>query len=520
MLGITRTASLAILAIGLTSVAFSAVENASLRPEVDLAYSAESLARAIRNDALTSEALVAASLDRISSLDRQGPQYRSVLSLNESALEEARTLDAEAARGEFRGRLHGLPVLVKDTVETRELPTTAGSLALAANYTRRDAEVIAQLRSEGAIILGKTNLSEWSNFRSSDAPAGWSRLGGQTLNAVDRSVSPCGSSSGSAVAVALSFAPLALGVETNGSITSPAACNGVVGMKPTVGLVSQAGIIPVSRSQDSAGPIARTVRDAAFLLNATVKPEDAADQSVDYLAEIERGVEGMRVGVFRWAEGKDPEVLAAFNRALHALEAHGAVLVNVNSFRPDPVTWQSGDILLDIEFKEDLNAYLANAPEEVPVRSIGDLIAFNADHATEGGLDQSVLMRAASAPSIESAEYRRISPAIKAATGPQGIDALLGEHQVEVLLMPTAALPSPVDGEDEDSSDSGLIGASWLAAMAGYPALSVPIHTEADRLPVGMMITATAWDDALVLRVGRALEVAMAEVAATQQPNP
>ncbi|MEO0974200.1 MAG: amidase family protein, partial [Pseudomonadota bacterium] len=315
------------LGMAFSSAVFSAVESELCRPGIDLASSAESLARAIRDGELTSEALVAASLARVMSLDRQGPQYRAVLSLNESVLDEARTLDADAARGEFRGPLHGLPVLVKDTVETRELPTTAGALALAANDTGKDAAAIARLRSQGAIVLGKTNLSEWSNFRSSDAPAGWSGLGGQTLNAVDTAVSPCGSSSGSAVAVALSFAPLAVGVETNGSITSPAACNGVVGMKPTVGLVSQAGIIPVSRSMDSAGPITRTVRDAAFMLNAMVSP-DAADRSANYLAEIEAGVKGMRIGVFRWAEGKDPKVSAAFNRALRALEVRGAVLVD------------------------------------------------------------------------------------------------------------------------------------------------------------------------------------------------
>ncbi|MEO0425256.1 MAG: amidase family protein [Pseudomonadota bacterium] len=490
-----------------------------MRPSVDLASSAESLAKAIRNGELTSEALVAASLERIASLDKRGPQYRSILSLNASALDEARALDAEAARGEFRGRLHGLPVLVKDTVETRELPTTAGSPALAANNTQRDAAVIAQLRSAGAIVLGKTNLSEWSNFRASDAPAGWSGLGGQTLNAVDRSVSPCGSSSGSAVTVALSFAPLAVGVETNGSITSPAACNGVVGLKPTIGLVSQAGIIPVSRSQDSAGPIARTVRDAALMLHAMVRP-DATGQAVDYLAEIERGVEGIRVGVFRWAEGSDPEVSAAFNRALHALEARGAVLVDVTSFRPNPVTWESGEVLLDIEFKADLNTYLANAPDSVPIRSIDDLIAFNAEHATEDSFDQAILLQAVSAPSIESAEYRRIAPAIKAATGPQGIDALLKTHQVDLLVMPAAPPPSPLRGEEEDASDGGPIGASWLAAMAGYPALSVPMHTDADRLPLGMLMTATAGDDALLLRVGRALEVAMAQVAAEQPLTP
>ena len=511
MAGLVRHISLATLCVAMTSVAYAETDALALRYEIDLSSPAEALAAAIRDGELTSETLVEASLERIASLDQDGPRHRSVLSLNPSALEEARTLDTEAARGAYRGPLHGLPVLIKDSIETRELPTTAGSPALAANDTGRDAAVVARLRAQGALVLGKTNLSEWSNFRSSDAPAGWSTLGGQTLNAVDTTVSPCGSSSGSAVAAALALAPLTIGVETNGSITSPAACNGVVGMKPTVGLVSQSGIVPISRSQDSAGPITRTVRDAALMLNAMVEADDAG-QPVNFLAGIEDGVAGLRVGVFRWAEGRDPDVSTAFGRALLALEAIGAILVDVDSFRPAPVTWQRGGELLHIEFKADLDAYLANAPEAVPVRSLADLIEYNADHPTARRLDDDVLTKAASAPEIDTPEYARIAAAIRTATGPEGIDALLTEHDIDVLVMPAAPMPAPLDGTGAEP-EGPLIGATWLAAMAGYPALSVPMHTPADRLPVGMLITATAGDDARVLRVGRALEVALAPQA-------
>lgn len=499
--------------------ACSTVEKPSLGSGVDLTQSAETLASAIQSGKLTSEALVAASLARIEALDKQGPAYQAIISLNENALAEARQLDVEAAIGQFRGSLHGLPVLVKDTIETRELPTTAGSLALVANDTGRDAPVVARLRAEGAIILGKANLSEWSNFKSSDAPGGWSALGGQTRNAVNPGHSPCGSSAGSAVALGVFFAPLALGAETSGSITSPAACNGIVGFKPTVGLVSRTRIIPISSSQDSAGPMARTVRDVALLLNvmagtdtADSATHDADARKENYLASIEQGVSELRIGVFRWAEGRDERVSAVFNKALKRLEDQGAVLVDIDAFSPDPVMWNSGERLLHIEFKHGLNAYLASAADGVPVRSLDELIAFNkARIDQEPALsDQSIFLEAVGASKISDPEYLEMAKAIRRAAGENGIDNLLTTHDVSVLVMPSTGLPSSLDPDAAEDARGSPIGASWLSAMAGYPSLSVP-SGDYEGLPIGLMITGTAWDDALILRVGRALERAIAK---------
>lgn len=499
--------------------ACSTTEKPSLGGGVDLTQSAETLASAIQSGNLTSEALVAASLARIEALDKQGPAYQAIISLNENALAEARQRDVEAARGQFRGSLHGLPVLVKDAIETRELPTTAGSLALVANDTGRDAPVVARLRAEGAIILGKANLSEWSNFKSGNAPGGWSALGGQTRNAVNPNYSPCGSSAGSAVALGVFFAPLALGAETNGSITCPAAHNGIVGFKPTVGLVSRTHIIPISRSQDSAGPMARTVRDVALLLNvmAGTDPADPATHDADarkenYLASIEEGVSGLRIGVFRWAEGRDERVSAVFNEALKRLEDQGAVLVDIDAFSPDPVMWNSGERLLHIEFKHGLNAYLASAAEGIPVRSLDELIAFNKTHSDQelALFDQSTFLEAASAPGINDPEYVEMAKAIRRAAGENGIDSLLAAHDVSVLVMPSTGLPKSLHPDAVESARRWRIGASWLPAMAGYPSLSVP-GGDYEGLPIGLLITGTAWDDALILRVGRTLERAVAK---------
>ena len=480
----------------------------------DVSQPAERLAAEIRNGDVSSEALVGAYLDRIAALDTRGPELRSVLALNPNAQNEARQRDLEAKDGRLRGALHGVPVLVKDNIETRELPTTAGSRSLADNATGRDAPLIARLRAQGAVILGKTNLSEWANFRSDRAIAGWSAVGGQTRNpyALDRS--PCGSSSGSAVAVAALFAPLAIGTETNGSITCPAAMNGVVGMKPTVGLVSRTHVIPISDSQDSAGPLARSVRDAALLLSVMAGSDpldhatrDADARKADYLSGIEDGIGGFRIGVFRWAEGRNAAVSAAFAAALAELEAEGATLIDIHEFSPAPVMWTGGETLLQTEFKHGLNAYLQSAADAVTIRSIDDLIAFNEAHADEelALFDQSTLIAAAKSPAIDDPAHVALVADIRAAARQNGIDRLLETHDVEVLIMPSAAPAPPLDPASRNESDGPPVGATWLAAMAGYPALSVPMGS-AEGLPLGLLIVGKAWDDATVLRVGRAYE--------------
>lgn len=480
------------------------------------AASAQELAQAIRSGQLTAEAAIRVYLARIEALDRTGPRLQSILALNPNALADARALDAEAAQGRFRGPLHGVPVLVKDNVETAELPTTAGSLALIDNNTGRDAPIIARLREQGAIILGKTNLSEWANFRSEDSISGWSGVGGQTRNPHSLDRSPCGSSAGSGAAIAAQLAPLALGTETNGSITCPAAMNGVVGFKPTVGLLSRTHIVPISSTQDSAGPMTRNVRDAALMLTAMAGSDEADPATVladekreDYVQALDRGVVGMRIGVFRWAEGKNAAVSDAFNQAVAVLKEQGAELVDITEFQPPGVLWESGETLLHNEFKHTLNLYLANAAEAVTVRSLSALIAFNLEHAERelALFDQSLLIESEKSPPVTDPGHLAMVEAISKGARDDGMDALLSTHQVEVLIMPSARPPSPLDVAFTTSGVGPPLGASWLAAMAGYPVLSVPMGSYRG-LPLGLSITSTAWKDGTVLAVGHAYEQA------------
>lgn len=478
------------------------------------AMTASDLAAAIRTGEIKAEDAVRAHLSRINAYDDAGPMIQSVIALNTNALAEARTLDSEAGEGRFRGALHGVPILIKDNIETLELPTTAGSLALKENVTGRDAPIIARLRQEGAIILGKTNLSEWANFRSNKSISGWSGVGGLTRNPHSLDRSACGSSAGSGAAVAAFFAPLALGTETNGSITCPAAMNGIVGYKPTVGLLPRTHIVPLSPRQDSAGPMTRTVRDAALMLTimAGSDPEDPAtisadDHRRDYVDTLDEGINGMRIGVFRWAEGNNTAVSSAFSDALDVLVEQGAVLVEITEFEPDPVMFITSDSVLQIEFKQALNSYLSNAAPNVSVRSLSDLIAFNEAHADRelALFDQSTLIKAENSPNTDEPDYIANASAITTAARTNGVDKIMRDHNVQVLVMPSAKSASPIDFAFTSRPAGGPVGAGWLAAMAGYPSLSVPMGDHLD-LPLGLMIVGTAWDDATVLTVGHTYE--------------
>lgn len=498
----------------------STEESSATAIEPAPAMFATELADAIRAGSITAEEAVAAYLSRIEALDRQGPMLQSVIALNPDALAQARALDAETRAGKHRGYLHGVPVLIKDNVETRELPTTAGSLALRDNQTGRDAPVVARLRAQGAIILGKTNLSEWANFRSNDAIAGWSGVGGLTRNPHSLDRTTCGSSSGSAVAIAAQLAPLAIGTETSGSIICPAAVNGVVGFKPTVGLLSRTHIVPISLRQDTAGPMARTVRDVATMLTvmAGTDADDPATSEADlrkqdYAAGLDLGVAGMRIGVFRWAEGDNPHVSSVFDAALLVLRDQGAVLINIDDFSPAPVLWESGDSVLRTEFEHALNAYLASAAPTVSVRTLGQLIAFNEQHADRemALFDQSILVETNGAGGVDQPEHLKTVEAMQRATREEGIDALLKAHDVEVLLMPSSPPAFVIDVVYPDNNPGGLIGAGWLAAMAGYPILTVPMGTHRGA-PLGLSVMGTAWDDATVLAVGYAYEQASRQI--------
>jgi amidase len=408
------------------------------------------------------------------------------------------------------GPLAGRAILVKDNIETADaMATTAGSLALADGPTGRDAPFIARLRRAGVVILGKANLSEWANIRSGSSSSGWSAVGGQTHNPYATDRSPCGSSSGSGAGVAAGLAWAAIGTETDGSITCPASVNGLVGFKPTVGLVSRTYVVPISHSQDTPGPMAHSVHDAALLLTAMAGSDPAdpataeADRhKADYVATLGTvGLKGLRIGVLRQAVGKDAKVQALFDHALADLKAAGAELVEIDD-AIDPAMGHDEFTVLLYELHHDLDAYLAGRPHSA-VHSLADVIAFDKAHAAEEmrwfGQD---VFEAAEATTDRAAYTAARANSLRLA-GKDGIDRMLAQHHVAVLVAPTAGPAWPIDLV---TGDHGLyLGAGSLAAVAGYPHLTVPMGA-IEGLPLGLSFIGTAWDDARVLAVGAAYE--------------
>jgi amidase len=473
-----------------------------------VALGAGSMVMAQESDPATlAERTTRAAIERVEALN---PRVNAVIALDPTALDQARALDRMRRA---RGPLFGVPILVKDNIETAgPLPTTAGSLALAGNVTNRDAPLVARLRAAGAVILGKTNLSEWANIRSSHSISGWSAIGGQTRNpyALDRN--PCGSSSGSGAAVAAGMVPAAIGTETDGSITCPAAVNGIVGFKPTVGLVSRTHVVPISHSQDTAGPMARTVRDAALVLNA-IAGSDPADPATaeadahraDYVAALAPdALRGVRIGVMRFASGFGTDEV--FEAALAVLRAQGATLVDIDSFEGREEIGRDEMIVLMAELKHDMNAYLATLPANVGPRTLADLIAFNRAHAdTELALFGQDLFEQAEATHGLDEAYRRARATSQRLAGPEGIDRLLRDNDVVALVGPTMPPAWPIDAVNGDQISGG--GAGSLAAVAGYPHLTVPMG-QVRGLPVGLSFIGAKWDDARILALGFAYEQA------------
>ncbi len=470
------------------------------------------IATAYRAGRLTARQLTQTYLERIAALDRRGPALRAVLETNPHALETAALLDDEYRRQGPRGPLHGVPVMIKDNVETADrMMTTAGSLALEGWYAPRDAPLVARLRSAGAIILGKTNLSEWANFRSTHSLSGWSGRGGQTRNpyALDRT--PSGSSSGSAVAVAANLCAVAVGTETDGSIVSPASINGIVGLKPTVGLVSRSGIVPISHSQDTAGPMARTVRDAAMLLGALAGP-DAADPAsaaaerfeTDYAQYAdEDGLRGARVGIARRFFSDNAPLDAYLNECVAMLQRAGAVVIDPADLPTQGAGAAEQEVLL-YEFKAGLNAYLARLPNDFPVRTLADLIRFNdANSAREMRLFDQELLRAAEAKgSLEEAAYRDARQACLTATRSGGIDAVLAEHRLDAIVSLTSG---PACLIDVISGDADTGGCSSPPAVAGYPHITVPAGLYRG-VPLGLSFFGAAFSEPTLIRLAAGFE--------------
>ncbi|MDP2260448.1 MAG: amidase [Caulobacter sp.] len=493
------------------ALAFPAAAMPPPLPEVANASMA-SLQADVAAGRASSEAITSAYIVRGKDIE---PRVNAVIALNPAALSDARTADLKRRTGE-RGPLLGAAILVKDNIETADagLATTAGSLALADNVTGRDAPVIARLRAAGAVVLGKTNLSEWANIRSDNSISGWSAVGGQTRNpyALDRS--PCGSSSGTGAAVAAGRAAAGIGTETDGSITCPAAVTGLVGLKPTVGLVSRSGIVPISATQDTAGPMTRTVEDAALLLTA-MAGSDPADPGTaqadrrreDYAARLKPdALKGARIGVMRYAAGFHPETDAVFEAALATLKARGAVLVDVPEFPKRGEIGKNELIVLLVELKAGLNAYLATTdPTRVKTRTLADVIAFNrANAGKEMALfGQELFEQAEATKGLHDPAYLKARADAARLAGPEGIDALLAKYDVTALVGPTLGPAWPIDPVLKDRYVGG--GAGGAAAVAGYPHLTVPMG-QVLGLPVGLSFVGPAWSDGLLLGYGYAFE--------------
>lgn len=496
----------------------SASANSGARSSFELdEVSLADIRRGLEEHKWTSARLVQLYLARIDAIDRSGPQLRSVLSLNPAATAIADQLDHERKNGRVRGPLHGIPILVKDNIETRDpISTTAGSLALASWRSPQDAFVAGRLRAAGAIILGKTNLSEWANFRSSHSTSAWSGVGGQTRCAYALDRNPSGSSSGSGVATSASLCACAIGTETDGSVTAPASINGIVGIKPTVGLISRSGIVPISASQDTAGPMARTVRDLAILLSAMtgVDPQDpatAASQgkaAPDYTRFLDaNGLSGARLGIARNFFANDAPMDAFLSRCVDALKKAGAEVVDPADLTTSSQLSAPESEVLSYEFKDGLNRYLTRLPSNTPARTLADLIAFNeANRDREMPyFGQELFIQAQAKGPLTDPAYIQARADCVRLSRQQGIDALLAQYKLDAIVSLTSGPACFIDHVNGDQ-DTG--GCTSPAAVAGYPHITVPAGLY-DGLPIGLSFFSTAWTEPTLIKLAYAWEQQM-----------
>lgn len=465
---------------------------------------------------LTSHALTAAYLARIDQIDAAGPMLRSVIEKNPDALAIADRMDAERKRGEARGPLHGIPVLIKDNIDSADkMATTAGSLALAGSSAPRDAHIVELLRAAGAVLLGKTNLSEWANFRSTRSTSGWSGRGGQTRNPYVLDRNPCGSSSGTGAAISANLAAVGIGTETDGSIICPSSICGLVGIKPTVGLVSRSGIIPISTSQDTAGPMARTVADAAALLNIItgVDERDEATKAgrgmapADFTTSLNaEALRGARIGVARNMAGFHPLVDAVFEDAIAAIRKAGATVIDPVDVPTVGKYDEAENEVLLYEFKDGINNYLRSRGNTTRMKSLEDLIAFNkANPAREmPWFGQEQFERAQSRGMLTDTKYRDALALCRTMSRTQGIDAVVAKHQLDAIIAPSNGPTWPTDLVNGDRYTGGN---SSVAAVAGYPSITVPMGF-ASECPLGISFIGSAWTEAKLIGIAYAFEQA------------
>jgi amidase len=508
-----REGMLSALALAATPNAVTADDRAAASFELAELGITE-LQEAMSAGKLSAVAIAEKYLARIEAIDKQGPTLRSVLEVNPDALAIAAEMDRERKAKGPRGPLHGIPLLIKDNIDTADrMATTAGSLALVGAKPAKDAFIVRRLREAGAVILGKTNLSEWANIRSSNSSSGWSARGGQTRNpyALDRN--PSGSSSGSGVAVAANLCAVAVGTETDGSIVSPSATNGIVGIKPTVGLASRSGIIPISHTQDTPGPMARTVRDAAILLGA-MTGVDADDEATtaskekvapDYTKFLDpNGLKGARIGVVRRYFGFHDAVDRVCHEALGAMQHAGATLIDPADIETIGKFDEQELSVLLFELKADLNAYLARLGRAAKVHSLQDVIRFNEDHRKEEMpfFGQDLFLKAEAKGPLTDAEYRDALEKCILLSRKEGIDAVMDKHKLDALVAPTGG---PAWLTDLVAGDHVTGGSSTAAAVARYPSITVPAGFISG-LPVGLSFFGRAWSEPTLLKLAYAFE--------------
>jgi len=465
---------------------------------------------------LTARALVENYLSRIEAVDKHGPAVNAVIELNPDALSIAAALDEERRTKGPRGPLHGIPILIKDNIDTADrMMTTAGSLALVGSIPAKDSFVAERLREAGAVILGKTNLSEWANFRSSHSTSGWSGRGGLTRNPYVLDRNPCGSSSGSGVAVAANLCAAAIGTETDGSIVCPSSTNSIVGIKPTLGLVSRAGIIPIAHSQDTAGPIARTVADAAILLGAltgvdprdSITRESSGKAQADYTKFLDpNGLRGTRLGIARKFFGFHDQVDKLMEAAIAAMKQLGAIIIDPADI---PTMGKFDDSEFEVllyEFKADLNAYLQSLGPAAPVKSLQEIIAFNEKHREQEMpfFGQDIFIKAEAKGPLTDSAYRKALAKNQRLARKDGIDAVMQQHQLDAMIAPTGGPPWTTDLVNGDHFTGGF---SSAAAVAGYPHITVPAGYVYG-LPVGISFFGRAYSEPVLIKLAYAFEQA------------
>lgn len=490
-----------------------ATPGASTASALDVAeLSATDARKKLEAGELTSRALTQAYLDRIASVDKAGPTLNSVIELNPDALKEADAMDAERKAGKVRGPMHGIPVLLKDNIDAVGMANSAGSLALADNRPTKDAFIVARLRAAGAVILGKTNLSEWANFRSTRSTSGWSSRGGQTRNAYVLDRNPCGSSAGTGTAIAASLASIGVGTETDGSIICPASVSGLVGLKPTVGLISRNGIIPISISQDTAGPMGRNVADVAMLLNALagVDEADPAGHAAagnipeDYSAFLKTdSLKGKRFGLTRQAMGYHPDVDAATEKSIAALKAAGAEVIDVKIDTYDKWNAPEYEVLL-YEFKDGLNSYLKNAGS--PHASLEALIVWNKANSDKAMpiFGQEIFELAQSKGPLTDPAYIKARNDARRLAGKEGLIAVLDKNNLDAVIAPSMSPAWPTDPVLADH----FVGAGYgVAAVAGTPSITVPMG-DVRELPIGLAFMGRAYSEPELLGFAYAFEQA------------